>query len=110
MLRLHDPKILIVTALDLFGIPECVADRLDESQPPILSLKLALQIDPYSPASAIVKLCGAVRTSGRCQHRGGVDDKANVLYISPAALHSIPIRSRSPFHSDRYEISNFRRI
>ena len=82
MLRLHDPKILIVTALDVFGISECVADRLDESQPPIVSLKLGLQIDPYSSASAIVKLCRAVWTSGPCQRRDGVDDKANVLYIS----------------------------
>src|SRR6202162_4992967 len=32
--------------------PEFVAGRLDESQPPIPSPKLALQIDPYSPASA----------------------------------------------------------
>src|SRR3984893_9904848 len=32
--------------------PECVAGRLDESQPPTPSPKLALPIDPYSPASA----------------------------------------------------------
>src|SRR6202162_4170223 len=32
--------------------PEFVAGRLDESQPPIPSPKLALRIDPYSPASA----------------------------------------------------------
>ena len=32
--------------------PEFVAGRLDESQPPNQGPKLALQIDPYSPASA----------------------------------------------------------
>src|ERR1700722_6556660 len=32
--------------------PEFVAGRLDESQPPIPSPKLVLQIDPYSPAIA----------------------------------------------------------
>src|ERR1700682_2362596 len=32
--------------------PEFVAGRPDESQPPIPSPKLALRIDPYSPASA----------------------------------------------------------
>src|SRR5580704_15366 len=32
--------------------PEFVAGRLDESRPPIPSPKLALQIDPYSQASA----------------------------------------------------------
>src|SRR5207245_11039 len=31
---------------------EFVAGRRDESQPPIPSPKLALQVDPYSPASA----------------------------------------------------------
>ena len=30
----------------------------------------------------IEKLCRAVWTSGPCQRRDGVDDKANVLYIS----------------------------
>jgi hypothetical protein len=38
------------------SFPECfqqfVAGRRDESQPAIPSPKLALQIDPYSPASA----------------------------------------------------------
>src|ERR1700693_5566247 len=44
------------TALQNSRLPglflEFVAGRLDESQPPIPSPKLALQIDPYSPASA----------------------------------------------------------
>jgi hypothetical protein len=41
-----------------------VADRLDKSQPPIPSPKLALQIDAYRPAM-IEEACGAVwRRSG----------------------------------------------
>src|ERR1700680_314199 len=44
------------TALQNSKLPgmfqEFVAGRLDESQPPISSPKLALQIGPYSPASA----------------------------------------------------------
>src|ERR1700693_1130293 len=44
------------TALQNSKLPgmfqEFAAGRLDESQPPIPSPKLALQIDPYSPASA----------------------------------------------------------
>jgi hypothetical protein len=62
-------------------LPEFVAGRLDESQPPIPSPKLALQIHPYSPASVIEEVCRAVRTSGPRQCRNGVDYKANVLYI-----------------------------
>jgi hypothetical protein len=31
-------------------------------------------------------------------------------FFVPERTLPIPIRSRSPFHSDRYEISNFRRI
>jgi len=51
--------------------PEFVADRLDKSQPPIPSPKLALQIDPYRPAM-IEEACGAVWRRG-----GGVGFKTN---------------------------------
>jgi hypothetical protein len=62
--------------------PEFVAGRLDESQPPIPSPKLAFRKTLIVQPSLIVKLCRAVWTSGPRQRWNGVDDKANVLCTS----------------------------
>src|SRR4029077_2411534 len=48
----------------------------------------------------IEEVCGAVWTSGPCQRRDGVDDKANVLFISrffeatPQGCHARILTSR----------------
>src|SRR6202048_1337975 len=46
------PRTALKNSKLLGMFPEFVVARLDESQPAIPSPKLALQIDPYSPASA----------------------------------------------------------
>jgi hypothetical protein len=73
---------------------EFVAGRLEESQPAILSPKLALELGRMVQPALIEEVCGALWTTGPYQRRNGVDDKANVLPRQLRALRRISTDKR----------------
>jgi hypothetical protein len=73
---------------------EFVAGRLEESQPAILSPKLALQLGRMVQPALIEEVCGALWTTGPYR-RNGVDDKANVLPRQLRALRRFSTDKRA---------------